>query len=662
MPTIAIIGGTGYAGGHIATEALARGHQVISHDPLVIDLPHFPDEYRAEASSQAQVLEALRTAQSSADWFYLSPAAYFGAHSPGQRTGSYRTGEDDVLVTDVEGNSAIGGADFAIAFVDEIEKPVHHENEAELVDVTIVGYGPVGQLLAAMLGQRGYRVVVFERWPELYGRARAGHLDHEAMRVIQAIGAAEDLEASGYRPPAYEFRNGRHELLMSFEWNRDEISGWASDYFIHQPDIEDALTARVRALPNVEVNMGIEVQQLTQVSEAVEITAARFEPDGSPGRAGPAVRRQVRSRYVIGADGANSFVRDKLGGGVTDLGFDEKWAVYDITPSAPLKLDYNDAQICDPKRPRCLFRIPGERQRFEFMLMPGDDEGRLASADGAWELMERYFDVARVQASLDREAVFQFRSLVARQWRAGRVLLAGDAAHVMPPFLGQGLISGIRDATSLTWRLDLALRGLASPRLLDTYQAEREPHVTEIIRQSIDAGKMVCTTDPEAARRRDEAFWSGQVPPPPPFPVLRGGALADPPDLLTGTLAPQGRIERGGRRGRFDDICGSGWTLLTRTAAGMRLAGPDAAFFAAIGGRVASIAETEDIEGTYREFFEINGIAAIVYRPDFRIFGTAAEDAEIPALISGLHDRLAAVGDVQARRSELEPAAQGAQA
>ena len=208
MSTIAIIGGTGYAGGHIATEALARGHQVISvsrnapcdppagvevrtgsiedealigqlfadadvvliaihgavgdkpylvnfvprllalaaghdarlgvvggagslrvapHGPLVIDLPHFPDEYRAEASSQAQVLEALRTAQTSADWFYVSPAAYFGAHSPGQRTGSYRTGEDDVLVTDVEGNSAIGGADFAIAFVDEIEKPVHHQ-------------------------------------------------------------------------------------------------------------------------------------------------------------------------------------------------------------------------------------------------------------------------------------------------------------------------------------------------------------------------------------------------------------------------------------------------------------------------------------------------------------------------------------------------------
>ena len=208
MSTIAIIGGTGYAGGHIATEALGRGHQVISvsrnapsdppadvevrtasiedeavisqlfadadvvviaingavgdqpylvnfvprllalaaeHDarlgvvggagslhvapggPLVIDLPQFPDEFKAEASSQAQVLEALRTAETSADWFYVSPAAYFGAHSPGQRTGNYRTGDDEVLVTDAEGNSAIGGADFAIAFIDEIEKSAHHQ-------------------------------------------------------------------------------------------------------------------------------------------------------------------------------------------------------------------------------------------------------------------------------------------------------------------------------------------------------------------------------------------------------------------------------------------------------------------------------------------------------------------------------------------------------
>jgi hypothetical protein len=365
----------------------------------------------------------------------------------------------------------------------------------------------------------------------------------------------------------------------------------------------------------------------------------------------------VRSRYVIGADGANSFVREALDGGVVDLGFQENWAVYDLTPFAPLGLEYNDAQICDPERPRCLFRIGDKIQRFEFMVLPGDDQAHLATADGAWEMIGRYFGVTPDQAGLERTAVFQFQSRVARHWRAGRVLLAGDAAHVMPPFLGQGLISGIRDAVSLEWRLDLALRGLASQQLLDTYQIEREPHVTEIIRQSIAAGEVVCITDPEAARRRDEAFWSGQIPESPPFPALRGGALADPADRLTGTLAPQGRIEQGGRRGRFDDIYGSGWTLFTRTATDVHLAGPDAAFFAAIGGRVVSITETEDIEGTYREFFKVNELAAIIYRPDFRIFGTATEDAEIPALVSRLHDRLSAVGAVGASRDEQVPVA-----
>ncbi|WP_331748176.1 bifunctional 3-(3-hydroxy-phenyl)propionate/3-hydroxycinnamic acid hydroxylase [Streptomyces chartreusis] len=532
-----------------------------------------------------------------------------------------------------------------------------HANEADMVDVTIVGYGPVGQLLAAMLGQRGYHVAVFERWPKLYGRARAGHLDHEAMRVIQTIGVADELEANAYRPPAYEFRNGRHELLMSFDWHRDEISGWASDYFTYQPDIEDAFTARVHALPNVDVNLGYEVQQLTQFDDYVEIAAARFEPETDHRGVKSSNRQQVRSRYVVGADGANSSVREKLDGGILDLGFEEKWAVYDITPFAPLGLEYNDAQICDPQQPRCLFRIGDKRQRFEFMLLPGDDEAHLSTADGAWEMMGRFFGLARDQANLERTAVFQFRSQVARQWRAGRVLLAGDAAHVMPPFLGQGLISGIRDAVSLEWRLDLALRGLASERLLDTYQIEREPHVTEIIRQSIAAGKIACTTDPEAARQRDEAFWSGQVPAPPPFPALREGALADPPDRLTGTLAPQGHIERNGQHGRFDDVYGPGWTLLTRTPAPAHFVGPETAFFEAIGGRVVAITESEDIDGVYREFFESNELAAIIYRPDFRIFGTAVENTEIPSLISRLHDRLATVGDIDDRHNGQAPAA-----
>ena len=425
--------------------------------------------------------------------------------------------------------------------------------------------------------------------------------------------------------------------------------------------VTDRLPAAALGIPFLWLGYeAASVQQMTQTGEAVEITAAPFEQDADRRRAEAPARRHVRSRYVVGADGANSLVREKLGRGVTDLGFEEKWAVYDITPFAPLGLKYNDAQICDPERPRCLFRIGDERQRFEFMLLPGDDEARLATADGAWEMMKRYYEVTRDHGDLERTAVFQFRSLVARQWRAGRVLLAGDAAHVMPPFLGQGLISGIRDAASLEWRLDLVLRGLASQRLLDTYQTEREPHVTEIIRQSIAAGEMVCTTDPETARRRDEAFWSGQVPPPPPFPALRGGALADPPDRLTGTLAPQGRIERGGRRGRFDDICGPGWTLLTRTAAGTHLAAPDAAFFAAIGGHAVLVAGTEDTDSAYRKFFEVNGLAAIVYRPDFRIFGTAAADAEIPALVSRLRDRLAAVGDIGDRPGEQVPAVQGA--
>jgi 2-polyprenyl-6-methoxyphenol hydroxylase-like FAD-dependent oxidoreductase len=531
------------------------------------------------------------------------------------------------------------------------------ENEPEIVDVTIVGYGPVGQLLAAMLGQRGHRVVVFERWPELYGRARAGHLDDEAMRVIQSIGAAEQLESDAYRPPAYDFRNGAHELLMSLDWHRDGISGWASDYFTYQPDIEDAFTAQVSALPNVKVNMGFEVRQLTQTDKQVEITASRFERGAEQSETSET--QVVRSRYVIGTDGANSFVRSSLGVDVTDLGFDEKWAVYDISPFAPLDLAYNDAQICDPNRPRCLFRIGDKRQRFEFMLLPGDDENHLATAEGAWELIG-LFGLTPEHGTLDRSAVYQFRSLVTNKWRDGRVLLAGDAAHVMPPFLGQGLLSGIRDAASLGWRLDLVLRGLASDRLLNSYQLEREPHVTEIIKQSVAAGEVACMTDPEAAHLRDEAFWSGQVPPPPSFPALRGGVLADPPDLLTGTLAPQAKINHQGTTARFDDVYGHGWILLVRAGVHANLDTDGAAFLATIGGQIISVTAAEDVENRYERFFTETGLSAVLYRPDFRIFGTAADDAEIAKLVTKLRDRLDSEGDVGANVPDATLARQGA--
>jgi 2-polyprenyl-6-methoxyphenol hydroxylase-like FAD-dependent oxidoreductase len=423
------------------------------------------------------------------------------------------------------------------------------------------------------------------------------------------------------------------------------VSGWASDYFIYQPEIEDIFNARVAALANVTVHMGYEVEEISQDDAGVDVRAVRFQRDEDGRRVETADRVQVRSRYLIGADGANSFVRQSAGITNSDLGFNEKWAVYDITPHDTLDLAYNDAQVCDPERPRCLWQLGGKRQRFEFMLRPGDDEKRLAQPDGAWELMG-LFDVSSEQAALDRAAVYHFRSLVADQWRAGRLLLAGDAAHVMPPFMGQGMISGIRDAISLEWRLDMVLRGAASDRLLDTYQVERAPHVTHIIRQSVAAGESVCIVDPEAARARDEAYRKGQVPPPEPFPALQGGVLADPPDALTGKLAPQGRITHGEQTAiRFDEVYGSGWILLARQGDGDMLDSEEAAFLDALGGRVIEVADAEDADGVYRAFFADHDIAAVLYRPDFRIFGTAATAAEIPGLVHRLRDRLASEGD-----------------
>ncbi|GAA0962296.1 bifunctional 3-(3-hydroxy-phenyl)propionate/3-hydroxycinnamic acid hydroxylase MhpA [Streptomyces rhizosphaericus] len=497
-------------------------------------------------------------------------------------------------------------------------------------DVVLIGYGPVGQTLAALLGQAGHRVAVLERWPRLYGRARAGHVDHEIMRIFQSLGVAERVARDMFRATKYEFRNAAGETLLTFDWDAEGISGWPSDYFMYQPSVEDELDVAVRALPNVSVHQGWEATEFTQHGDHVEVTV-RESVGSRAGNSLPGARtRTFRGRYLVGVDGANSFVRARLGTARSDVGFKETWFVCDLKPKVPLHLGFDNGQVCDPTRPHCLFQLGTRHRRFEFALLPGEDPGRFDDPWAAWELLEPY-GITPDRADLVRHAVYTFEAGLAEQWRSGRTLLAGDAAHIMPPFMGQGMCSGIRDAKALAWRLDLVLRGLAADTLLDGYQAERASHVETLIRLSVEAGRVSCTFDPEIAAARDDAFRRGQVPPLPVFPHLHGGFLDTAAEgkaaEVVGRLAPQGRVRSAGRTGRFDDVVGHGWTLLFAPGAACELTAPQVAVLDRIAARVVALGEDPaDVDGYYADYFARTGLAAILYRPDFYVFG-AAEDA-----------------------------------
>jgi len=234
--------------------------------------------------------------------------------------------------------------------------------------------------------------------------------------------------------------------------------------------------------------------------------------------------------------------------------------------------------------------------------------------------------------------VYTFESKLADRWQDGRVFLVGDAVHVMPPFMGQGMCSGIRDATSLAWRIDLILRGVVGSDVFDTYEVERAPHAGALVEMSIMAGAVSCTFDPAVAAERDEKFRTGQVPPPPEFPHLTGGLLADAADPLAGRLAPQGRVQRNGHLERFDDVYGAGWTLLSAVPLDGVLGTQHTALLDTLGARVVALDDAVDVDGYYRDYFATNNVVAILYRPDFYIFGSAADES----CIDGLVQRLAA--------------------
>lgn len=510
-----------------------------------------------------------------------------------------------------------------------------NDNRDGPADFLIVGAGPVGLLAAIMLGREGWRVTVVEKWPARYPMPRACTIDHEALRILQGVGVmnehADLFEPSRGERGGYQLRNADGVLLRAINWNRTAESGWANTNGFYQPDLEAALESLALALPSVEIRRGWTATGVEQDDSSVTLTMTRTDDESQSAA--------VTGSWLIGADGANSVVRDGVAIESVDSGFEADWLVVDYEPLDDHQWDSFVTQYCDPNQPATAVNSGPGRRRFEFMRRADTTIATLSLVESAWAMMKPW-GITPETARLERHAVYTFRGRWAREWRDGRVFLAGDSAHLMPPFLGQGLCSGLRDASALAWRLSLVAAGLASESILDTYGTERGAHAQEIIAEAVALGQLICELDPQKAAERDARMIAelndpAAVTVEPPHPRLGDPSLTctDRTQNNAGRLSLQAVVERDGVIGLFDDVVGGSWQLIARDLdAGGAVSDDLREWFETVGGTITTVSAespVRDIHGSYSSWFETHGCSIVLSRPDFYIFGTGgADDSE----------------------------------
>jgi 3-(3-hydroxy-phenyl)propionate hydroxylase len=496
-------------------------------------------------------------------------------------------------------------------------------------DVAIVGFGPSGAVAAALLGQAGVRTLVVDRSRTVYDRPRAIALDHEIMRVFQQLGLDEEISryCEPFTPSEYYGADG--QLIKRLATVPPPYPlGHVPSMVFTQPEVERVLRAHVAALPAVTVALGQRMAALRQ--DADQATLLLMDDEG--------VQRSVHASYVIGCDGASSTVRDAVGITLEDLQFDEPWLVVDvrINERGLAKLPKTSVQYCEPARP-CTYVIgPGMHRRWEISLLPGEDPVYMASEEGAWSVLKRW--ITPEDGTLWRQASYRFHALVAREWRKGRVFIAGDAAHQQPPFLGQGMCQGVRDVANLVWKLRATLEGKGGDALLDSYGVERGAHVRRLTSRIKEIGSVICERDPRRARERDAALIAAAggeirtmarqdiIPP------LECGLLAAGDASGVGTLFPQPRLPHAQGPQLMDQLAGCGWRVVTSLPA-WSLPPALSARIEALGTLVSVASDADECDGVLAAWFTRHKCCAAIVRPDHYVYGVAATGEALAALL-----------------------------
>lgn len=529
------------------------------------------------------------------------------------------------------------------------EAPIDGEGLRDGRDAIVVGLGPVGGILALLLSREGFRVTIVDERETPYDKPRAIVLDHEALRVLQFCGVDESFFAGLTPHTGTDFRGLTGQLIKLFDPQGAPFPlGWPPTTMFLQPELERALDAALSNREGVTVVRGAAVRSIEQIGDHVHAVIER--PGSSSER--------LTGDWLVGCDGATSMVRRSLGIRLDDLAFDEWWIVVDAWLTGVADLPKKTTQYCWPSRPATFVVGPGDLRRWEMKILPDEDPASFADPERVIHALGRYVDASALE--IWRSAVYRFHAVVASQWRSGRIFIAGDAAHQMPPFLGQGLCAGIRDAANLSWKLAQVARRQADEAVLDSYQIERRPHVQTIVGHAKEFGLVIGELDEARAAIRDEELGTllrnggmntvrQQFIP----PLFAGIVAAQAP--LAGTVFPQPNVMRNGEAVRMDDLLPPEFLIVSdgdRPLGWLTEAQRDA--WTAIRGLQVAFGEAEDGPGAadVHAFVESDGIVnawmaesnvcVAIVRPDRYVYATAATRADLQRHLTDLLDALGA--------------------
>lgn len=504
---------------------------------------------------------------------------------------------------------------------------------AESFDVVIVGMGPVGAVAACLLGKAGLSVKIVDREASIYDKPRAIVLDHEALRVLQFCGVDQAFFQAVTPHTGTDFVGTKGQLIKLFDPKKPPFElGWPPNVMFIQPELEAALADAMARLPSVSTEREVNVVAITQDGDGARVNCV-----DRTGR-----DRTLHASWVIGADGANSIVRDTAQLAQQDLDFAEWWVVVDAWLVSETSLPAKTTQYCFPSRPATFVVGPKNLRRWEIKLLPGEDPDDFRDPDAVVRVLGEFVDVAAL--SVWRSAVYRFRAAVAETWRAGRLLVAGDAAHTMPPFLAQGLCAGLRDASNLSWKLIQVISRGADPVLLDSYEEERKPHVAEVVKHAKEFGLIIGELDEQRARERDqileEQLRNGTVSTERQafIPPLVGGMI-DSASAAAGALFIQPEIENEDRNlVLMDDLIPPEFLLIADGSI-PSLTEDMLRRWQAMGGQILTVGSLghfidgddllRDPKNDIGKWLSGHAAKAVIVRPDRYVYGTAADGEDL---------------------------------